>query len=495
MESRNPNEVLVLAAKSGNMAELNLALKNGAYINHALHNTFTAIEIALKKNHTEIVIRLLEKSALLNLQDETMRKLLASHLRQCQNPENLLNLFAALAKCGLKDDLLINLLPREYKEFKNQNLKKEIIAYLRALPDLEERIYCCQKALNPYDPIGYIVHMMHKPKDFGQSKATVIAVEKIVADALDALKPKPSSNQKNAVEMVDIVKKDKPAEEDEYADVVVVDDGTYPILNNDGSVKPREKILSIFDLIRQDELVKVETLIADEYAGYPELLNRAHAKFDTPLYLAIQLGHADIAILLLNKGASLSAGNACSYKLRNAYLNTKILAALFSKYPDKNEMKAFLLLAMCSKIYCETNGKLVFEWFEIMAKYFNPKQIEKAIKSQGCQTKTKEAVVEALDKTEDKKLFIMRYEMIMNKQHPLGAFLRTNGNFLNSVDIRDLMEPFKDIYDSYKEILAAKPSQGGLFAPAVNGQNNNIQIAVDVETFEMEDFEGSPELK
>src|SRR3990167_6859086 len=100
MESRNPNEVLVLAAKSGNMAELNLALKNGAYINHALHNTFTAIEIALKKNHTEIVIRLLEKSALLNLQDETMRKLLASHLRQCQNPENLLNLFAALAKCA-----------------------------------------------------------------------------------------------------------------------------------------------------------------------------------------------------------------------------------------------------------------------------------------------------------------------------------------------------------------------------------------------------------
>ncbi len=127
MESRNPNQELWFGAKTGNMFDVVNAIDAGADVNvdkllvgKIKQTVATPIMLALKYDHTEIVIKFWHLKPCLTCKICGTQSL-TDHLANCIVTPILIRLFSALKQHGLKDETLINLLPKDFSQFKNQS--------------------------------------------------------------------------------------------------------------------------------------------------------------------------------------------------------------------------------------------------------------------------------------------------------------------------------------------------------------------------------------
>ncbi len=184
------------------------------------------------------------------------------------------------------------------------------------------KIHYCERALNPYDQLAILFTLS---KNKSNKKVDTKTIEDRQRDNSCRQKQQ-ASTAANLVEMNTVIKTNDSTQEDE--DFVLVDDGSFPILNNNGSVIEQKKEMTIFDYIifgKTKEVLAIATRNRN-------LLSEIHPIHGSALHLAINQNETEIAIALLEMNALILTRNKqhiASFELRNAYLNTQILEGIF----------------------------------------------------------------------------------------------------------------------------------------------------------------------
>lgn len=327
---------------------------------------------------------------------------------QCTEPLDLYDFIETLQQIGCSDkDIIKYALPKDYKQFVMKEMKEGLFNGIAKVIDPNVGLKLCNAALNPLHPVGFIIKLSRRPKEWGESHDIQDELNKLCQQFKarmskridDANQTEPSAD----VELKSIVVIPKQLQKDEV--VAEGEKWQAPELSNE------DKLMQA--ITRNDDAAEVKRLLALETNIHKYHTRRAMEK-----------------------------GFGFAYEYAVIYGNVQIIEAFLKSNQATSQMRESMITLMCKKMQVlikNAKPNDLVQILDVLVKHYKPNYIKACMQhnmGKYMSSNFKEALIRAAMQNNPDNA----KEAMDNPNHPLNYLLQlSESHYHNKNSTRQIL--------------------------------------------------------